>query len=67
MNEEWYHTKSKRTLGVRDFYAFAVEWQRVTGRLLMTQARTREDGEWKLQDAEARQELFDTLLEQGLI
>lgn len=67
MSDEWYHTKSKRTLGVRDFYAFAVEWQRVTGRLLMTQERTREAGKEKLIDAEARQEIFDTLLEQGLI
>ena len=37
-----------------DYYNFCIEWQEACGRLLMASDRTREKGEAKLADAEAR-------------
>ena len=37
-----------------EFYKFAIEWQVLTGKLLMTSERTYDDGAWKLEDAKAR-------------
>ena len=59
--------KAKRTLQVREFHEFAIEWQRVTGRLLMVNKRTREIGEEKIRDAEIRQEILDTLVNEGML
>jgi len=59
--------KSKPTLTVRQAHEFAIEWQRVTGQLLKTSKRTREIGEEKIMDAAVRQEIFDTLVNQGLL
>lgn len=59
--------KNKRTLNVGEYYQFAIDWQKATGRLLLSNERTREDGEEKLRDAQERQELFDALVERGEI
>lgn len=40
---------------LRDWLLFTVEWQRVTGRLLLTEERTREAGLAKLEDADKRE------------
>lgn len=37
-----------------EFYKFAIEWQLLTGQLLLLSERTYEDGEWKIEDAKAR-------------
>lgn len=58
---------ARRTLNLGDFYEFAIEWQEVTGRLLMMSERTREDGEAKLRDAEERREMLDSLVEKGVL
>lgn len=52
---------AKRTLKELEFYKWSIEWQKVTGRLLMTDARTRKAGEEKLEDAKIRQDLYDSM------
>lgn len=41
---------------VRDWFIFAIEWQKATGKLLMTKEETREAGLAKLEDAKRREE-----------
>jgi hypothetical protein len=52
---------AKRTLKELEFYKWSIEWQKVTGLLLMTDARTRKAGEEKLEDAKIRQDLYDSM------
>lgn len=59
--------KSKPTLTIRRSHEFAIEWQRVTGQILLTNKRTRSIGTEKLRDADVRQEVLDTLINQGLL
>ena len=58
---------SRRTLNLGEFYEFAIEWQEVTGRLLMLSPRRREDGEEKLRDADERRVMLDSLVEKGIL
>ena len=67
MNEERYQKKSKQVLNLREFYEFAIEWQRATGNILLASPQTREYGEEKLIDADAREELLADLIKKGLI
>lgn len=40
---------------LRDYFAWAIEWQRATGRILLTKEKTREAGLEKLSDADKRE------------
>lgn len=43
---------------LRDYYIWAYEWQRATGKLLASDCRTREAGLEKLADADRRESEF---------
>lgn len=48
-------SRAKSIFGVKEEYdLWAIEWQTVTGRLLMVSSKTREFGEEKLRDAQER-------------
>jgi hypothetical protein len=49
----------------RDYYAWAVEWQRATGRILASIGRTREAGLAKLADADTREVERKVAIEKG--
>ena len=52
---------ARRTLKEMEFYKWSIEWQKATGKLLMTEERTRKAGQEKLEDAVIRQELLDSM------
>ena len=43
---------------LREWFEFAVEWQKATGVLLMSEDRTKSLGQEKIKDAEARREAY---------
>lgn len=50
---------AKKTFGtLRNYYLWAIGWQRTTGKILAAYKRTREAGLEKLDDAKEREEAF---------
>ena len=43
---------------LRDYYIWAFEWQRATGKILASYERTRQDGLSKIEDADRREAEF---------
>lgn len=58
----------ERTFGnYRKYFEFCIEWERVTGELLMTNSRTYEQGKMKLEEAALKQTEMTMLIERKLI
>ena len=58
--------RAKKSFGsLRDYNAFAVEWQKATGRILMSDDRTKELGIEKMEDADKRVKENNTIGERN--
>lgn len=57
----------RHTFSLKEFYEFAIEWQRVTGGILKLDSRTAPYGEAKLEDAKERADVLATLIKDGAV
>ena len=57
----------RHTFSLKEFYEFAIEWQRVTGGILKRDSRTAALGEAKLEDAKERADVLATLIKDGAV
>lgn len=51
----------------RNYFEFAIDWERTTGEILMRYERTRERGKMKLEDAKLRETEMNMLIERRII